>query len=49
MKVRGYYFVVGVTTGSSFEGALNYQSQSREVLEKIASSNNGNGIISNYE
>lgn len=43
MNNHGYYFVLGITTGSSFQGALNYESESKEVLNKINNLNlNGN-------
>lgn len=32
----GYYFVIGYTTGSTFDGILNYKSTSSEVLKDIS-------------
>jgi len=33
---NGYYFVIGYTTGSTFDGILNYKSTNSEVLKDIS-------------
>ena len=43
----GYYFVTGYTTGSSFEGILNYYSENKETLAEI-SRNSFNGYSDNF-
>ncbi len=32
----GYYYVAGITTGSSFEGSLNYKSEDKRVLQEVS-------------
>ena len=33
--MNGYYFVIGYTTGSSFEGVLSFSSKDKSVLHDI--------------
>ena len=33
---HGYYFVIGYTTGSTFDGILNYKSTNSEVLKEVS-------------